>query len=159
MFDFTHLSRRQRIIQRNRTERLSELLDWRNLGVVCKIHWVWQLIAFSALTLLVGRKEGYPACKKQSGWVLAWLSVWSKVQTCMQPSWCHCHSLSLAWLILLFWYWLTRVVSEKGPLNGCVCVCVFDKCIGLHFLSFVSTHFSCSVSKPFVQEGCGMVKC
>jgi len=34
MFDFTHLSRRQRIIQRNRTERLSELLDWRNLGVV-----------------------------------------------------------------------------------------------------------------------------
>jgi len=34
MFDFTHLSRRQRIIQRNRTERLSELLDWKNLGVV-----------------------------------------------------------------------------------------------------------------------------
>jgi len=33
MFDFSHLSRRQRIIQRNRTERLSELLDWRNLGV------------------------------------------------------------------------------------------------------------------------------
>ncbi|CAH1786075.1 unnamed protein product [Owenia fusiformis] len=33
MFDFTNLSRRQRIIQRNRTERLSELLDWRNLGV------------------------------------------------------------------------------------------------------------------------------
>jgi len=21
--------------------------------------------------------------------------------------------------------WLTRVVPEKGPLNGCVCVCVF----------------------------------
>jgi len=33
MFDFSHLSRRQRIIQRNRTERLSELLDWKNLGV------------------------------------------------------------------------------------------------------------------------------
>ncbi|XP_064599653.1 glycogen [starch] synthase-like isoform X2 [Liolophura sinensis] len=33
MFDFSCLSRRQRIIQRNRTERLSELLDWRNLGV------------------------------------------------------------------------------------------------------------------------------
>lgn len=33
MFDFTHLSRRQRIIQRNRTERLSELLDWKNLGI------------------------------------------------------------------------------------------------------------------------------
>ena len=31
--------------------------------------------AFSALTLLVGRQEGHPACKKQSGGVLAWLSV------------------------------------------------------------------------------------
>ena len=52
--------------------------------------------AFSALTLLVGRQEGHPACKKPSGGVLAWLSVWSEVQTCMWPSWCHCHSLSLA---------------------------------------------------------------
>ena len=34
MFDFSCLSRRQRIIQRNRTERLSEMLDWKNLGLV-----------------------------------------------------------------------------------------------------------------------------
>jgi len=40
-------------------------------------------LAFSALTLLVGRQEGHPACKKQSGGVLVWLSVWSKVQTCI----------------------------------------------------------------------------
>lgn len=33
MFDFCGMSRRQRIIQRNRTERLSELLDWNSLGV------------------------------------------------------------------------------------------------------------------------------
>jgi len=33
--------------------------------------------AFSALTLLVGRQEGHPSCKKLSGGVLAWLSVWS----------------------------------------------------------------------------------
>ena len=26
-------------------------------------------------------------------------------------------------LVLPFWYRLTRVVPEKGPLNGCVCVC------------------------------------
>jgi len=32
--------------------------------------------------LLVGWQEGHPACKKQNGEVLAWLSVWSKVQTC-----------------------------------------------------------------------------
>ena len=80
--------------------------------------------AFSALMLLVGRQEGQPVCKKLSGGVLAWLSVWSEVQTCIWPSWCHCHSLSLASvksrLILPFWYWLTRVVPEKGPLNGCV---------------------------------------
>jgi len=39
-----------------------------------------------ALTLLVGRQEGHPACKKQSGGVLVWLSVWSEVQTCIRPS-------------------------------------------------------------------------
>ena len=68
------------------------------------------------------------ACKKLSGGVLAWLSVWSEVQTCIWPSWCHCHSLSLASvksrLVLPFWYWLTRVVLDNGLLNGCVCVCV-----------------------------------
>jgi len=32
-------------------------------------------IAFSALTLLAGRQEGHPACKKLSGGVLVWLSV------------------------------------------------------------------------------------
>jgi len=31
--------------------------------------------AVSALTLLVGRQEGHPACKKLSGGVLAWLSA------------------------------------------------------------------------------------
>jgi len=33
--------------------------------------------------LLVGWQEGHPACKKLSGEVLAWLSVWNKVQTHM----------------------------------------------------------------------------
>jgi len=44
------------------------------------------LFAFSALTLFVGRQEGHPACKKLSGEVLARLSVWSEVQTCIWPS-------------------------------------------------------------------------
>ena len=44
------------------------------------------LVAFSALMLLVGQQEGHPACKKLSGGVLAWLSVWSKVQSCIRPS-------------------------------------------------------------------------
>ena len=38
------------------------------------------------LTLLVGRQDWHPACKKPSGGVLAWLSVWSEVQTCIRPS-------------------------------------------------------------------------
>ena len=76
--------------------------------------------------LLVGWQEGHPACKKQSGGMLVWLSVWREVQTCIWPSWCHCHSLSLASvksrLVLPFWYRLTQVVPHKGPLNVCVCV-------------------------------------
>jgi len=43
-------------------------------------------IALNALTLLVWRQEGHPACKKLSGGVLAWLSVWSEMQTCIWPS-------------------------------------------------------------------------
>jgi len=46
--------------------------------------WVYRfyrlcISSFSALMLLVGRQEGHPACKKLSGGVLAWLSVWSEV--------------------------------------------------------------------------------
>ena len=74
-----------------------------------------------------GRASGL---EKTEWWVLAWLSVWSKVQTCIWSSWFHCHSLSLApvksRLVLPFWYRLTRVVPDKGPLNGCVCVCVSE---------------------------------
>ena len=74
---------------------------------------------------LCGRKGIWPV-KKLSGGVLAWLSAWSEVQTCILLSWCHCHALSLtsvkSRLVLPFWYRPTRVVPEKGPLNGCVCV-------------------------------------
>ena len=84
------------------------------------------LFTYSELTLLVGWQEGHPACTKLSGGVLAWLSVSSEVQTCIWPSCCHCHSLSLPsvksrW-VLSFWYWLSWVVLDKGPLNGCVLV-------------------------------------
>ena len=56
-----------------------------------KRHWYLMLVqyvcghvfAFSAFTLLVGRQEGHPACRKLSGGVLAWLSLWNEVQTCI----------------------------------------------------------------------------
>ena len=79
-----------------------------------------------------GCQEGHPACKKLSGRVLAWLSVWSEMQTCMWPSWCRCHLLSLASvksrLVLPFWYRLTWVVLEKGPMCVCRLFCVFSVC-------------------------------
>ena len=51
-------------------------------------------------------------------------------------SWCHCHSLSLASvksrLVLPFWYRLTRVVPDKGQLNGCMYVCMAHHCFTHH---------------------------
>ena len=96
------------------------------------------------LTLLVGRQEGHPACKKLSGEVFAWLSVWNEVQTC------HCRSLSLASvksrLVLPFWCRLTWVVPDKGPLNGCVCVYVGDVCKNLTSSGSWSPMFFFSIS-------------
>ena len=72
----------------------------------------------------LGGRKGIRPVKNWSGGVLAWLSVWSEVQTCIWSS--RFHSLSLASvksrLVLPFWYRPTRVVLDKGPLNGCVCV-------------------------------------
>ena len=91
-----------------------------------------RVLLTSPALLSVGRQEGHPACKKLSDGVLAWFSVWNEVQPCIWPSWCHCHSLSLASvksrLVLPFWYWLTWVVPDKGPLNRCVCICMDIMC-------------------------------
>ena len=52
-----------------------------------------------------------------SGGVLAWISVWDEVLTCIWPSWCHCHSQRLLLQQIEigspFWYWLTWVVPDK----------------------------------------------
>ena len=65
-----------------------------------------------------------------SGGVLAWLSVWSVMQTCIWPSWCHCHSLYLASvksrLVLPFWYWLTRVPGQRAVKRVFVCVLDYE---------------------------------
>jgi len=59
-----------------------------------------------------------------------------------RPSWCHCHLLSLASvksrLVLPFWYWLTRVVPEKGPLNWCNSSSISyiqSRCVGIDVCS------------------------
>ena len=93
--------------------------------------------------LLVGRQEGHPACKQLHGGVLARLSVWSEVQTCIWSSCCHCHSLSLApvksRLVLPFWYRLNQVVLENKPLNGCS---IINK---LSFVSIQTTKYFCTI--------------
>jgi len=114
-------------LQANTTLRLLQLFSGWLVPLRTSVLW---LFAFSALTLLVGWQEGYPACKKQ--WWGCWCGCLSgagcrlRVQTCIWPSWCYCHSLSVASvksrLVLPFWYRLIWVVPEKGPLNGCVCV-------------------------------------
>jgi len=64
--------------------------------LICCTAYSKKSFVSSALMVLVGQQEGHPACKKLSGGVLAWLSVWGEVQICVWPSRCHCHSLSLA---------------------------------------------------------------
>ena len=58
--------------------------------------------------------------------ILAWLSVWSKVQMiCILSSWGHCHPIISCsskiqnGLLVPFWCQLTQVVLEKRPLNKC----------------------------------------
>jgi len=58
----------------------------KSVFIIIIINFICQHLAFSALMLLVGRQEGHPACKNLSGGVLAWLSIWSEVQTCIWPS-------------------------------------------------------------------------
>jgi len=92
------------------------------------------IFAFSALTLLVGRQEGHPACKKLSGGMLAWLSAWDAglhiAQQMPLPLTISCSSKSrlvLTFLILPFWYLLTRVDPDifhtSSKMVVCVCVC------------------------------------
>jgi len=83
------------------------------VSITVYYYWYYSdIFAFSALTLLVGQQEGHPACKKLSSGVLAWLSVWSEVHTCVWPSGFHCHSQSLA-----------SVKKQRAVKRVCVCVC------------------------------------
>jgi len=83
--------------------------------------------AFSVLTLLVRRQEGHLACKN---WVVDWWGGGMVVclgwgadlhiaQLIPLPLTISCSSKSK--LVLPFWYQLTQVVPDKGPLNGCCC--------------------------------------
>jgi len=97
-------------------------------------------MAFSALTLLVGRQEGHPACKKhKSGGVLVWLFVWSEVQTCIMaqlmplPPTVSCFSkihIGFTFLVLVH----LGSLGQRAVKRVCVCVCVFPDCQFLFFM-------------------------
>jgi len=82
--------------------------------------------------LLVGRQEGHLACKKLEWWGAGMVIRLERgadlhvAQLIPLPLTVFCFS-KIQIGFYLFWYRLTRVVPEKGPLNGCVCVCV---CVG-----------------------------
>ena len=75
----------------------------------------------------LGGRKGIQPVKKLSGGVLAWHSG-ARCRLAYGPA-DATHSLSLASvksrLGLLFWYQLTWVVPEKGPLNRCVWVYMY----------------------------------
>jgi len=83
--------------------------------------------AFSASTLLVGRQEGHPARKKTEWWGAGMVIYLERGADLHMAQLMPLRPLSLASvksrLVLPFWYWLSQVVPEKGPLNVCVCVC------------------------------------
>jgi len=81
--------------------------------------------AFSALTLLVVWQEGHLGCKTLSDGSVGMVVCLERgadlhmVQLMSLPLTVSCFSKS--WLVLPVWYWITQVVPNKGPLNGCCC--------------------------------------
>ena len=76
------------------------------------------------MKLLVGQQEGHPVCKTLEWWgagVVICLERGADLHTAQLMSLPLTVSRFSRILIgLPFWYRLTRVVPEKGPLNGCV---------------------------------------
>ena len=78
--------------------------------------------AFSALTVLAGRQEEHPACKKLSDVLLTWLSVWSEVRMiCVRSSWCHCHHIISCYIEIQI-----GVTFLVPAYPGCLFVCWCD---------------------------------
>jgi len=83
--------------------------------------------AFSALTLLVRQQEGHPACKKTEWWgagaVICQEQAADLHTAQLMPLPLTVSCFSKIQIGLPFWYWLTWVVPDKGPLNAHARVC------------------------------------
>ena len=83
-------------------------------------------VSVSALTLLVGRQEGHPACKKLQV-VGCWHGYLSRAMCrfaygSADATVTHCLLLSCFSKIQIGFTFL--VLAHLGPLNGCVCVII-----------------------------------
>jgi len=93
----------------------------------CCSWWYRCLQCFDAVGWEAGR---HPTCRKLSGVVLFYHPSRVRcrfaygLQLLPLPLTVSCFSKSR--LALVFWYWLTRVASDQGPLNGCCCWCRCD---------------------------------
>jgi len=74
--------------------------------------------------LLVGQQEGHPACKKLEWWgvgMVICLEQGADLHTAqLMPLPLTVSSFCKSRLVFPFWYRLTQVVPDKGPLKGCV---------------------------------------
>jgi len=84
----------------------------------------YHIIAFSALTLLVGRQEGHPSCKETEWWGAGVVICLDRGADSHITQLMPCHLLSLpsvkSRLVFPFLYRLTQIVPDRGLLNGCV---------------------------------------
>ena len=83
-----------------------------------------------ALTLLVGRQEGHPACKKTEWWGAGVIICLERdadlhmAQLMPLPLTVSCFSkIQIGFTFLILAY---PGSPGTGPLNGCVCVCVLE---------------------------------
>ena len=100
------------------------------------LHFWHHVIAFSALTLLLG---GMVLCLGR-GADLHMAQLMPLLLTVF------CSSKSR--LVLPFWYWLTQVVPDKGPLNRCCCCCLASFMPTMHTWMFFFVACFCAISLP-----------
>ena len=117
------------------------------------------------MTLLVGRQEGHPACKKTEWWgagVVIRLELGTDLhmaQLMPLPLTVSCFSkIQIGSTFLLPAH---PVVPEKGPLNGCVCVCKRVRVSSSFYYSIVGSDSKLiivTVSNNQVRNNCIAVR-
>jgi len=109
-------------IPQNVQKALKNFIEILNVDVSLVWIFLFLSVAFSALTLLLERQEVYPACKKTE-W--SGTGVVICLETCIWPSWCHCHCFSkiqigFTFLVLAH----PGIPGQRAVKRVCVCVCV-----------------------------------